>query len=297
MKNKKIIITGALGQDGKILSKILLKKRYKVYGFLNKDKKSKIKNVIYKKINFKNLKRIKRELKKIEPSHVVHFGSTNPSYGSNNNFFSENYITTKNIIDAIMSVNKNINFIFPNSSHIFFKKMKVSEKNNFIISNSYTKFRIKIYEYMKTLKKKNFKFTNLILFNHDSIFRRKNFLLPRIVKCVIKNDLKSIKKIYKENIIEDFSHAEDICNGIYLLIKKNICLDKLILSSNKATKVNDIINYLMINFTTNTKINISVKKNINFIIGNNYLAKIILNWKIKKNIYSAVDEMYKDYVK
>tara|TARA_B100001250_G_C19816858_1_gene798939 strand:+ start:5169 stop:6062 length:894 start_codon:yes stop_codon:yes gene_type:complete len=297
MKNKKIIITGALGQDGKILSKILLKKRYKVYGFLNKDKKSKIKNVIYKKINFKNLKRIKRELKKIEPSHVVHFGSTNPSYGSNNNFFSENYITTKNIIDAIMSVNKNINFIFPNSSHIFFKKMKVSEKNNFIISNSYTKFRIKIYEYMKTLKKKKFKFTNLILFNHDSIFRRKNFLLPRIVKCVIKNDLKSIKKIYKENIIEDFSHAEDICNGIYLLIKKNICLDKLILSSNKATKVNDIINYLMINFTTNTKINISVKKNINFIIGNNYLAKIILNWKIKKNIYSAVDEMYKDYVK
>ena len=35
MSNKKIIITGALGQDGKILSKLLIKKGFKVYGFIN----------------------------------------------------------------------------------------------------------------------------------------------------------------------------------------------------------------------------------------------------------------------
>ena len=38
---KKIIITGALGQDGIILSKILIKKKFKILGFVKKIKKKK----------------------------------------------------------------------------------------------------------------------------------------------------------------------------------------------------------------------------------------------------------------
>ena len=38
---KKVIITGALGQDGKILSKIYLKKKFKVYGLIKNIKKKK----------------------------------------------------------------------------------------------------------------------------------------------------------------------------------------------------------------------------------------------------------------
>ena len=40
---KKIIITGALGQDGFILSKILLKNKYKVFGIVKNNKKKKYK--------------------------------------------------------------------------------------------------------------------------------------------------------------------------------------------------------------------------------------------------------------
>ena len=55
MRNtKKIIISGALGQNGIILSKLLVKKKFLVYGLINKKRKNKIKNVIYKKINFNN---------------------------------------------------------------------------------------------------------------------------------------------------------------------------------------------------------------------------------------------------
>ena len=49
MVNKqKVIITGAAGQDGLILSKILLKKKFKVYGII---KKKKYKN-LNKKVNY-----------------------------------------------------------------------------------------------------------------------------------------------------------------------------------------------------------------------------------------------------
>jgi GDPmannose 4,6-dehydratase len=294
---KKIIISGALGQDGIILSKILVKKKFSVYGFINKEKKNKLENVIYKKINFNNIKEIENNLKKIKPTHFVHFGSENPNFNSKNNYFTKNYKFTKNIIDAILRTNKNINFIFPNSSQIFKKKTKVNEQSSIYISDTYTKFRVKIFNYMMSLKKNNFRFSNLILFNHDSIFRNKNFLLPRLVKSIVEKDYKFIKKIYKENLIGDFSHAEDICKAIYLLIKKNECFNNIIISSNVATNVNDIINFLI--KKNNNKVKIDIKPNINrnYIIGDNSLAKRRLNWKLKKNIFQAADEMMKNYVK
>ena len=52
--NKTIIITGALGQDGLILSQILLNKGYNVIGILNKNRQHKIKKVKYKKLIFPN---------------------------------------------------------------------------------------------------------------------------------------------------------------------------------------------------------------------------------------------------
>ena len=66
----------------------------------------------------------------------------------------------------------------------------------------------------------------------------------------------------------------------------------MILSSNKITKVNDIINFI-----SNKKINISLKKNKNYVIGDNSLAKKELGWKIKKNIFIAISELRKIYEK
>jgi len=294
--NKTIIITGALGQDGKILSKILINKGYKIFGIVNTNKGVKIKSARYQKIKLYDYKKIKKFIKKINPSHIVHFGSKNPSFGDKDNFFKENYISTKNIIDSIIEVNNKIIFIFPNSSFIFRrKKTNVSEKDKYEVTNSYTKFRIKISDYMEVLKiKKNLKFCNLILFNHDSAYRKSSFLIPRLVSLVKKQDIASLKKIYKKNIIEDFSHAHDICFAIYLLIKKKICIDRLILSSGKKTKVNKIINYLLTKYFPFKKIKVLAKKNNKYIIGKNNLAKKILNWKIKKNIFLAVDEIAKN---
>ena len=48
---KRIIITGGAGQDGVILSKLLLKKKYVIFSLINKKKFYKIKKVNYIKIN------------------------------------------------------------------------------------------------------------------------------------------------------------------------------------------------------------------------------------------------------
>ena len=55
MINECILITGALGQDGKLLSELLIKKKYNVIGCIKKKKyKYRIKKVIYKIIDLQN---------------------------------------------------------------------------------------------------------------------------------------------------------------------------------------------------------------------------------------------------
>ena len=80
---KKIVITGALGQDGILLSKILVKNKFKVFGFVNNFRKKiklKVKNVKYFRISNKEFKDIKKLLDNIKPNIIVHLGSSNPSF-------------------------------------------------------------------------------------------------------------------------------------------------------------------------------------------------------------------------
>ena len=74
-------------------------------------------------------------------------------------------------------------------------------------------------------------------------------------------------------------------------------MDNLILSSSKLTSVNKLIKYLLnknkLKNIIDDKMYIK-KKQIN-LIGDNRFAKRILEWKIKKDIYKALNEMNKQF--
>ena len=135
--------------------------------------------------------------------------------------------------------------------------------------------------------------TTAILFNHDSMHRKKKFLIPRLIKLIKLKNFKKINEIYQENISGDFSHAEDICNGLYKLIISKKNPHKLIFSSSKETFINDIIKFLLKkNKIKNKFIDSKLTKN-STPIGDNSHTKKILNWKIKKNIFIAAEELNK----
>jgi GDPmannose 4,6-dehydratase len=297
---KKIfLITGAKGQDGLILSKILIKRGHKVYGIVKrKNYLNSINKVKYLKINLSNKKQILNLLLKIKPNVVIHFGSSNPSYDElkvKKNFYDKNFLDTKNLIDSLLFYKKSVKFIFANSAQIIANKntkKKINEKNRFDYNSSYTKFRLNIFKYLEKKKNSKFRFSNLILFNHDSKFRNVKFLLPRIAKYVKERDIYSLSEIYNQNISGDFSHAEDICYAIYLLSVKNIAIDNLILSSGKKTKINDVIKFLVNLSGLNHKFP-TPKNSKQMVCGDISLAKRILKWKIKKNVFIASKEIYK----
>ena len=293
---KNIFITGGQGQDGRILIDLLKKKKVKLNIISKRNVKS-IKNVNFIKSNLLNKKKIKKIFSKNKPDIVLHLASNNPSYNQDNYklFYQDNLIATKNIFLETFEANKRAKFITCSSSQIFKKRNGLVNENSKIIKSSfYTKFRIDSDKIMLKYKIQNkIKYTNVILFNHDSKFRNKKFIIPKIVDALINKKILFLENIFKQNIYADFSHAEDICRGLSKLMFSNINIDRLILSTNKEISLNDIIlrtikkNKLDINIV---KLKKNKKKSL---IGSNNLAKKILKWEPKKNIFQAVNEIYK----
>lgn len=298
MKLKNIVITGALGQDGILLSKILLKKKFKVFGIVKKNhlRKNFINGVKYKNIDLLNFKKISHFLNKINPFCVVHLGASNPSYlETKKNFYKNNINITKNLIDHFKKNNLKDKLILVGSSQMYnANRKKINIYSKFKPINSYSKFREDSYKYMLKIKKRfDLNMVMAILFNHDSIYRDKKFLLPRLVNKIRKKKFDELNSIYQENISGDYSHAEDICIGLYKLVISKKNPDKLILSSNKKTYINNLIKFLLNLNNLKKKFSIKKKKNQSTPIGDNSYAKKLLNWKIKKNIYIAAQELNK----
>ena len=294
---KNVFITGGLGQNGKILTKLLKKKKINL-SILFKGKKSNQKDgVRFISSNLLNKKELDKIFNKTKPDIVLHLASNNPSYGEKNHnlFFKENYKATKNIFYSTFNNNIKAKFIFCSSSQIFDKKNGlVNEKSKTRVTTDYTKFRIDSDNLMLKYKQKNkIKYTNAILFNHDSKFRNKKFIIPKIIIAILNKNNIFLNNIIKRNIFADFSHAEDVCSALYKLMFSKTNLDKIIISSNRKTSLNRII-YDVIK-KNNLKSNIKFKKYKikKSLIGNNKLAKKTLKWYPKKNIFIAANEIYK----
>ncbi len=296
---KNILITGANGQDGKIILQKLYKRKINLI-LIDKRFKKKIRknNIKYFEINLKDKKKLEKLFKFYKVNVVLNLASNNPNYGQNSyhKHYLENINNSKNLIDNLTKYKNEVRFISCSSSRIFRKKNGlVNENSNIYANDFYSKFRIEANKYLIKIKKKNknFDFTNVILFNHDSFFRSNRFLLPRIIFALISKDQKFLNQIIKENIVMDYSHAEDICDALIkiLFFKKKI--KNIILSSGKKTYVNDIIKYLIKKNKLDLKLNYNNIKKKYCLVGNNTYAKKTLNWKIKKDIFLAAQEIFK----
>jgi len=300
---KRIIITGGLGQDAIILNNLLIKKNYSTYLIINKKKPKKKINTTFLNINLLNLKKVNECINNIKPHAIIHLAAKNISLPKRKSMMSEiyyrqNFLMTQNLIDSIIKYNKKIKFIFAGSSQMFMKKKGIVDENSkFKATCYYSKYKIDAHKYiMKKKKLYSLNATTSILFNHDSIHRNKIFLLPRLALYFKQKKISLIKEIYNDDIFGDFSHAEDICNGIFLILKSNKNPDKIIFSFNNLISINKLIEIGLNKFKINNNFKVNNSKIIK-LVGNNNFAKKILNWKITKNSELAFQEIIKNVFK
>jgi GDPmannose 4,6-dehydratase len=294
----KVLITGIYGQDGQIIEKKLNKKNLTIIGFVKRIESSislNKKTIIFED-DLSNFFHTAKNLKKIQPNIILHFACNNVNSSLENNFYRyylSNVASYLRLFISYFLFCKKAKFIFAGSSMMYdkYKEITIDENTNFNSKSHYGIYKIHCHKISLIFKKIfKLKYTTAILFNHDSKFRNENFLLPRLIMAIKKNNYSFIKEIYKNNINFDSSHADDICEAIIKIMLSNLNLDKVIISSGKITRINDIIKKLL----NNKNIIFSkAKRNFNYILGDCRLLKDTFGYKPKKNTMKAIQDLWK----
>ena len=262
---KKIaLITGVTGQDGALLSELLLKKNYEVHGVkrrsssfntaridhLYKDPKETKTNFFLHYGDLTDATNLIRLLKEVKPTEIynlaaqshVHVSFETPEYTANSDALG-----TLRILEGIriLGLEKKIKFYQASTSELY---GKVSVK----LQNETTPFYprspygvAKLYSYWITKNYReayNIFASNGILFNHESSIRGETFVSRKIARAVAAIVNKKQKYLYLGNLNakRDWGHAKDFVEGMWRIMQHKKP-DDFILATSKAYSVKDFV--------------------------------------------------------
>jgi len=335
------LITGIRGQDASWLCKLLLEKDYKVIGTDRRSGSSdnwRLKelgienhpNLIYEYMDITEPHNVDEIIKKYQPNELYQLAAQS-FVGTS---FTQPYVTTNvnyyghlNILESCRVYSPITKIYFASTSETYGKVQEVpqTEKTPFYPRSPYGVAKLASFWLGVNYRESYGMFvSNGILFNHTSSLRGSEFVTQKIVKklCEIKLSLQSkilfnpleVGNIYAER---DFSHAEDMVYGMWLILQMNIP-DDYVLSSNQTIRIKDFINkvcevlsidiewhnenkgieeYATIKNTEQVIIKINSEfyrpSEVDQLLGNSAKAREILMWKPKYTLIDIIKEMVK----
>lgn len=313
---KKVLITGITGQDGLFLTNILLnsKKSYEVVG-ITRDVKSKSQffNNLKKISNDKGLKNSVRliDIDLLNPETTRDFiQSYSPDFVYNLSGPSSVYdsFTDKSIYDSILKIFDNLtsslveNNLFPkffqaSSSELFANSSEPLNESSLLLPRSpYAKAKLKNHYKVTSLKEEySWSIYSGLMFNHESEFRKNNYLIMKIVNNAIKiNNYKNHKlTIGSSEYIRDWSYAGDTASAIYN-ITENGNYTNYVIGSGKGHKISEILEIVFSYFNLDWRNYILIDNSLlrkgdpNKIVSDPSLVLQDLGWKTKTSFETII---------
>jgi len=133
----KVLITGSSGFIGKEVSDYFLSQNYKVYG-LDKVKSKNFINIIFYKCDIMNKNNLLKIFKEINPHLIIHLAAKADLKSNYLNYYKENYLGTKNIIEAANLVSSIKRIIF--TSTLLVNKIGANINDKLTFYNPNTKY-------------------------------------------------------------------------------------------------------------------------------------------------------------
>ena len=317
---KKILITGISGQDGIFLTKYLLENNSdikitgisrsnpekSIYGKLKYLGHSNFNNINIYNLNLEDKKQVTNFIKDINPDVVYNLSGPSSVYKSFLN--SDNKESILNIFNNLTSAIIE-NKIFPrffqaSSSEMFgISNELLNENSTFNPNSPYAEAKLINHLKVKELSENyNWPIFSGIMFNHESEFRNKDYLIMKIIKSAKEISINPNKRLTLGSLdyIRDWSYASDTVNAIYEITTKGSSYDYVIGSGvGKTIKemVNHIFNYFNLDWTNFVDINQSLlrKGDPVKIISDPSKLKTELNWNAKINFNQMLDKCIKGF--
>ena len=310
MKKKIALIFGITGQDGSYLASYLLKKKYKLIGISRKRKQINkhiilgIENKIkIKYINYYNEEQIKNLIIKSNCNEIYFFGGQPiPSISNELSLetLNSNIIPVFYVLNTIFKYKKNIKFFNASSCEIFkSSKFSLNENSKKEPNTIYGLSKLISFELVKFFREKfNLKVCSGIMFQHESVLRKKDFVIKKIITKEKKIKLGKKKKLYlgNLNVIKDWGWAPEYVQAIHKIVQENR-LDDFIIATGKSVKLKDLAKKIFLKYDLNPEKYIRTNKKLfrkhEILISKSNINKIkrIINWKPKFFINEIISKL------
>ena len=331
MKNTKVaLITGVTGQDGAYLSKLLVKKGYKVYGTARRGASEKFSRLEF--LNIKNkiniidfdlleLSNIQKIIKEIEPDEIYNLAAQSfvPTSFELPILTSDiNSLGVVRLLDSIVNINKDIKFYQASTSEMFGKVTETPQSETTSLYPRSPYGVSKVFSHHMTINYResyDLFACSGILFNHESPLRGYEFVTKKITRGLTKIKNGSQDCLYLGNLEakRDWGHAADYVVAMNMIMNNNKP-DDFIVSSETTSTVKDFVDKSLIalNFDyewegeglekvvinkLNNKPIVKIDKKlfrpaeVDLLVGDSSKIKKELNWKPMYTLDSLIEEM------
>ena len=314
MLNKKALIFGISGQDGQLLTRLLLSKNYEVFGVtrnvsetskLFKSLDSELSRLELFELNEKEFNKISNLIKLINPIEIYNLsGVSSVSFSIYEPVQTFRSIVNLNlhILEELKNLG-NIRYFNACSSECFGDtgKNKANEEYRFNPITPYGKAKTTSFWFDMYRKKFNLHASSGLLFNHESVLRSDNFVSKKIINTAKKihngNDLKL--KLGNIDVIRDWGWAPEYVYAMWLMTQQDIP-DDYVLATGKSHSLKTFVEKVFLRFGLNFSQHVHIEKKLfrkNEIMNSNAdprKASEKLNWKAFTTFDQLIDKLIAD---
>ena len=319
----KILITGISGQDGIFLTK-LIQKKYKKFSILGTSRNFSTSNFINKirldnlspsqkiklvSVDLLNKNSINNLLSDFSPNMLFNFTGPSSVYKSLKDPGIEHDIIKifENITQSLI-LNKNFCKFFQASTSEMFglndNSDTLNETSKFFPNSPYAKGKLSNHKKVKKYSEKyDWNIYSGIMFNHESEYRKDQYLFIKIINAAI--NIKAQKQNYLTvgslDHYRDWSYAKEIVEGAFMLTDSGKSYDYVLGSGSCSSirKVTEIIfNYFNLNYEDYVKVDSTLLRE-------NDPSKIVsdpskiyndLGWQTKLKIEDFIELIIDKYI-
>ena len=320
-KEKKVaVITGVTGQDGSYLSKFLIEKGYKVFGFIRDASVPYLRNLEYLGIcekvqlvraNLLDLSNLIRLLSDIQPDEIYNLAaqsSVGLSFEQPIWTLEFNSLSTANLLEAVRVVKSDTKFYQASSSEMYGNingnNLPVTEKTPVHPVSPYAISKAAAHWITVNYREAYGLFAVCgILFNHESALRGKNFVTRKILDTAVKINMGLADKLAlgNLNVFRDWGYAPEYIKAVWLMLQQEEPDDFIICSGEAHSLeefVREVFGRLDLDFDRFVKIDKHLYRpvDLEIIYGDNSKAKRLLGWRCAMTFKKLIDVLVKEKI-
>lgn len=242
----RVLITGASGQDGRILTQILCS-RHEVYLQHRKvfDRYSKS-GVNLIDCDIGDTDKLLRYVVQNDIECIINtvaLSSVKELWKFSKEYNRVNFLSVQKLLDALVKINFSGKFFQFGSTDMFGQKYIENIYTNMKPWSPYGESKAKAHQAVISARESGLAAFNLVLTNHDSILREPNYVMKKIALDFAEQMRESKEiKIYLQNpdIRRDWADAYDICEAISIVIQSSRPADS-ILATGVSMSIREVI--------------------------------------------------------